>query len=282
MEHICRPGFGSEMEQSHRLLAELYKINAKGFLTTFTVYRKKEYGRGVLPVHILFSTACTEFFQCDICVQKGLILWQMDQPKILDLTGKQISAFPESWGDWFTLDELVLDDNLLDSLPENIDRLNQLKTLSLYKNKLSRLPQSLWKLTGLRILNIADNLLSFLPEGLGDLVDLKMLDLGHNRLSALPESVGGLKSLAFLYLSNNHLDSLPASFEKLGALIYLNVTDNQMASFPESISRLGHLIELRLVQQPLHSASRIYRRSNRSEGIAPDEQQAYLPPRLAW
>ena len=136
----------------------------------------------------------------------------MSKPSILDLSGQQLVAAPNSVGDLASYDGLDLDRNLLTALPENIGSQIHLKTLSLYHNQLASLPDALCRLRNLQLLNVSQNELDRLPDDIGE---LQSCACWMPPITASPRSrirLGGLKQLRFLYLSNNLLTGLPASF----------------------------------------------------------------------
>jgi Leucine-rich repeat (LRR) protein len=71
--------------------------------------------------------------------------------------------------------DLDLSDLGLQSLPESIGRLAQLRNLQLYNNRLTALPESIGQLTELRELNLLNNRLTALPESIGQLIGLRDL-----------------------------------------------------------------------------------------------------------
>lgn len=115
----------------------------------------------------------------------------------------------------YKLVKLDLSDNLISKLPEEIQRLPNLKVLNLSKNKLGALKNLTWNWIGgnlrnnLQVLNLSDNKISVLPNQIGRLKNLTHLILKDNLLVALPHSLAKLKKLQDLDLENNKLESLP-------------------------------------------------------------------------
>lgn len=66
------------------------------------------------------------------------------------------------------LEELYLQDNRLDHIPEAVFRLQSLSTLVISNNKLQHLPYSMWSSPKLKELNASHNLLKDLPCALND------------------------------------------------------------------------------------------------------------------
>ena len=94
---------------------------------------------------------------------------------------------------------LDLSDNQLKSVPEEIDRLQNLETLMLYINQIERLPESIGSLSNLDTLWIGKNQLRTLPRGF---TKLKKLEWGNRYISPI--------------LDENPLQNPPLEIAKLG------------------------------------------------------------------
>jgi hypothetical protein len=106
--------------------------------------------------------------------------------------------------------QLDLGRNRLRSLPGGcVSKLLSLEELHLDHNHLEELPESVGKLTQLRILSAGSNLLYELPDTLTDLIRLSVLDVRENEITALPEGMGKLEHLVELNVEMNKLSSLP-------------------------------------------------------------------------
>jgi hypothetical protein len=150
----------------------------------------------------------------------------------LRLGGRSLTLLPTEIGVLDALKYLVVNDNLLDSLPAalwglanlveldvggnriamldaRVDRLKSLLYLALQGNGLTSLPDSLFTLPQLETLILADNVLDTLPEGVADLAFLKYLDVSGNGLRALPFTLAAMQSLDTLDVSGNVIESLP-------------------------------------------------------------------------
>ena len=86
-----------------------------------------------------------------------------------------------------TLTFLNISSSKLPVLPDNIfDNLTALQKLVLNDNHMNTLPQSMGGLSELKILTVANNNLSALPKELGLLQQLEWLDVRNNNLKSLP------------------------------------------------------------------------------------------------
>jgi hypothetical protein len=162
-----------------------------------------------------------------------------------------LEYLPESIGKLKKLKILNLTNNQLKTLPENIGKLKNLENLDLENNQLEYLPESIGNLEKLDFLHLGDNQLKYLPENIGNLKNLKKLHLTNNQLKTLPESIGNLEKLELLYLKKNQLKTLPESIGKLQKLEYLVLKKNQLKTLPESIGNLEKLKFLNMKSNPI-------------------------------
>lgn len=122
-----------------------------------------------------------------------------------------------------SINELVLNDNKLSSLPDSIKEFKQLTTLSLNNNKLQCLPESIVNLKSLEKLLLSNNQLKEIPSNIDRLSKLQVLGLGNNQLEKLPTSIVNLKNLVYLNVTNNKLVSLPPKIKDMKQLKYLMI-----------------------------------------------------------
>lgn len=141
------------------------------------------------------------------------------------------------------LNELQLQENDLQMLPDGISAMKGLTKLSLYKNQMSSLPADLFELS-LVVIDLYYNQLEVLPEVVEQLQSLEVLFLAHNKLYSLPESIGGLHKLEELYLHHNRLSAIPASVAQLQNLKVIRVNDNYLMDFPVQVLGLAQLSDL--------------------------------------
>ncbi len=101
------------------------------------------------------------------------------------------------------MEELVFNENEIETLPSNIGLLRNLQTLIADCNKLIELPVSIGSCMQLRLLSLAENQLKVLPDEIGRLSSLKVLNLNSNLISYLPFSLTKITDLQALWLSEN-------------------------------------------------------------------------------
>ena len=124
--------------------------------------------------------------------------------------------------------EMDLNCNQLDALPDSVGKLTALQTLNLSGNRLAALPDSFGQLAALQTLRLGGNRLGALPDSFGQLAALQTLRFNDNQLHALPDSFGQLAALQILELQFNRLRALPDSFGQLAALQFLDLIGNRL------------------------------------------------------
>jgi len=144
--------------------------------------------------------------------------------------------------------ELHLDAMGLRLLPSTVSELSELRELIIYNNILDSLPTSIGSIRRLRVLKAQRCGLRRVPDELTSLDSLEALYLFGNQLSRLPDSIGAIKSLRQLNLNGNSLDSLPVSIMTLPNLAphsidvagnYLCTVSGDMGEWLDTMSLQG-------------------------------------------
>ncbi len=152
-----------------------------------------------------------------------------------------------------TLEVLDLSNNRLRSLPNDFDRLQNLKILFLSQNEFDHLPEVLGRCSQLsmvgfkanrirvvsgaafppllRWLILTDNAIEELPLEIGQLKFLQKLMLAGNQLKTLPEEIINCINLELIRLAANQLDALPEWLLTLPKLSWLAFGGNLGQSF---------------------------------------------------
>nr|CAH7746246.1 unnamed protein product [Callosobruchus chinensis] len=141
-------------------------------------------------------------------VDKGIM--QLTRLRILDLSHNSIESIPDELGNLPNLKELNLSHNFLGKKPKQWNWIqknivNSLLLLDISHNDLNLVPSSICKFFKLVTLKLDYNNLSCLPDGIGNLRKLKLLSASHNYLTILPGSIK-LLCLDRLDLSSNSLE----------------------------------------------------------------------------
>lgn len=177
-----------------------------------------------------------------------------DQVEVLDLHGQGLSAVPPAVFDFPNLRMLDLRDNQIRQLPARLEKLRGLRELLLDNNPLDSLPDEIdRRLPKLTRLSLRSTRLSELPDSLVILVDLVELDLADNAFDEFPPVVTRLRRLQRLDLSGNAIDKLPASIERLTQLSELALDRGELAELPPVIGKLAQLTVLKLAHNALTS-----------------------------
>lgn len=192
--------------------------------------------------------------------------------KLPDCTAQLITLTKEI-GKCRQLEELILHNGHLKSLPDEIRFLSKLHTLDLHGNKIKTFPNGFWNLnqlvklklddnkikelpditnlTNLRELDVSGNKLGELPPFLWKMTSIEDLSVVHCRISTLPAEVSNLSKLKRLNIGWNELSDLPSEFTKLTNLTDLDLWNNKFNELPEFLWDMEHLKRLRLSKNPL-------------------------------
>ena len=140
------------------------------------------------------------------------------------------------WGVYCSADGVnyidLWENNLLGTIPSEVDNLSKLTVFSLGVNQLTgSIPPELGNLSNLRVLMLYENQLTGnVPPELGNLSELKRLSLRDNKLTGnIPSELGQLFYLWELSLENNSLfGNIPIDFINLINLQFLYICGNNL------------------------------------------------------
>ncbi|KAF4079319.1 hypothetical protein AMELA_G00191760 [Ameiurus melas] len=180
------------------------------------------------------------------------------------LSSNMLQQLPDTIGMLKKLTTLKVDDNQLTSLPNTIGSPRAKLGLSLLEefdcscNELESLPQTIGYLHNLRTFAADENFLTELPREIGNCKNVTVMSLRSNKLEFLPDEIGQMTKLRVLNLSDNRLKNLPYTFTKLKDLAALWLSDNQSKALiplqteahPETKQRV--LTNYMFPQQPRH------------------------------
>ncbi|XP_024964175.1 probable LRR receptor-like serine/threonine-protein kinase At1g53430 [Cynara cardunculus var. scolymus] len=144
--------------------------------------------------------------------------------RILSLLGNRISGpIPEEIGDISTLEELILEDNLLQGpLPPNLGRLTRLRRFFLDGN----------------------NLNGTIPVSFGNLINIEDFRMDGNRLSGrIPDFIGNWTRIKALYLQGTSMEGpIPSTISLLKNLTEMRISDlagSSSMGFPNLQDMIG-------------------------------------------
>ncbi|MBV6847889.1 type III secretion system effector XopAE [Xanthomonas euvesicatoria] len=175
---------------------------------------------------------------------------RLDALQKLTLFNTGLQSLPDSLGQLRQLRHLqVVGATGLKQLPPSLTRLSNLRTLELMTAPLDELPADLGRMQGLRNLTLGGGHYARLPASiveLSQLTELRMVHSSHFR--ELPENIGLMQGLRSLEVtSNSKLKQLPGSLTRLHRLEKLKLSSNRrLAHLPEEIGQLRGLTELSL------------------------------------
>lgn len=165
---------------------------------------------------------------------------QKNQQQTLDLSDLGLSRLPKELFQLKHLCKLYLQNNKINTISPDIDRLTNLQELNLSHNHLHSLPKTLGKLKSLKRLFLQHNNIANLPKPIRHLSSLQQLDLSYNKMSGLPSYISHLSCLEHLILHHNQISKFPQSidFERLQVL---NLAHNKLTNLPASIAHISRL-----------------------------------------
>lgn len=126
------------------------------------------------------------------------------------------------------LTHLNLGGNQIESFPEELSALTQIRALDLSSNYLAEFPSAILQMRGVKELNLAFNLLSTIPDDVERLVELRVLSLTGNRLNYIPHSICELVHLKQLDIRGNLMADL-GGIAWIASALEISLSHNDMA-----------------------------------------------------
>ena len=130
----------------------------------------------------------------------------------------------------------------IDEALQNVDKAYRLKLVN--KRRMDSLPEKIFQLKNLRELTVKGCKLEVLNQRICELDKLIYLNVGSNRLVRLPESIGKMKELKGLVISRNKIYELPESIGQLTKLEIIDAWDNPLYVLPASITNLAETLQI--------------------------------------
>lgn len=213
------------LKPEHDMLINSDVIQLKGFLHLFRRVLENKVSDKELSVS---SMAVTPIKPKDIAPTKLIITSRSALPskgfprtlEVLSISDIRRCGVDRSILNLLKLRTLDLSNNLIESLPTELERLPNLKELRLAHNRLGK---------GCRDWRWIDGCLAN---------NLTLLDVSHNELEMVPNQICKMYQLVTLNLSDNNLKSLPTAIGNLGNLRLFMISNNQLTVLPGSITRL--------------------------------------------
>lgn len=130
----------------------------------------------------------------------------------------------------------------IDEALMNVDKAYRLKLVN--KRRMDSLPEKIFQLKNLRELTVKGCKLEVLNQRICELDKLIYLNVGSNHLVRLPESIGKMKELKGLVISRNKIYELPESIGQLTKLEIIDAWDNPLYVLPASITNLAETLQI--------------------------------------
>ena len=122
------------------------------------------------------------------------------------------------------------------------DKVYRLKLIN--KRRMDSLPEKIFQLTNLRELTVKACKLQVLNHRISEFKKLIYLNVGSNHLVRLPESIADLKELKGLVISRNKIYELPESIGRMTSLEIIDAWDNPLYVLPSSITNLAETLKI--------------------------------------
>uniref|UniRef100_A0A8C5WKM8 Leucine rich repeat containing 10 n=1 Tax=Leptobrachium leishanense TaxID=445787 RepID=A0A8C5WKM8_9ANUR len=168
-------------------------------------------------------------------------LEEMPVDKMVDLSSMQLRRFPLRVCAFTELIKLYLSDNNLNSLPPEVELLQNLQILALDFNNFKALPQVVCSLKQLYILYLGNNKLKDLPPEMSSLKNLQTLWIEFNYLTNLPSVICELTHLKTLHAGCNPIRQLPEELKTLTELRSIWMSGTLLTEFPKVLLEMPFL-----------------------------------------
>lgn len=170
----------------------------------------------------------------------------MKNIRFLALDNAGLDSLPDAIFSLCEIRTLSLTNNNFKAIPRKIVRLKKLEYLVMYDNQLTAVPDFISELTNLQTLILPRNKITYISPRITHLQKLMCLNLGENTIRGLPRNIGSLQALQELDLHQNALQALPESICRLKKLQALHLNGNKLTAVPDNIGLLQALQNLQL------------------------------------
>ena len=154
---------------------------------------------------------------------------------------ENLTSFPEEIFELAeSLELLDLSNNLLVSIPKDMNRLKKLKIAFFSNNLFTSVPSAFKECKNLYMLGLKANKIDSFEEDILPL-SISWLILTDNRLKKLPDSIGKLIKLQKFPIAGNSLENLPSSMSNCINLELIRLSANQLNEIPSWLLKLPKL-----------------------------------------
>ena len=162
-----------------------------------------------------------------------------------NINGKRVATTKYKWGIDVNAEEFKNKgfETIRQGIPRDKELIKHITHLNLSTMQLESMPDEIFKLEKLTHLNISRNYFTDLSGEIGNLVALKELDLGGCKIKELPKEIGNLVALKELNLRSCKIKELP---KEIGNLVSLEKLDLQWCTnLKELPKEIGNLVSLK-------------------------------------
>ena len=171
---------------------------------------------------------------CGLTTFPAEIFTLADTLEILDLSGNQLNSLPDDLNRLHQLRIIFCSSNQFTHVPEVLGQFEHLSMIGFKANQIKDFSDSAIPAKTLRWLILTDNALTKLPNAIGDCQQMQKLMLAGNQLTELPENLANCRQLELLRISANQLESLPEWLFDLPKLSWLAYAGNPFSDHIES------------------------------------------------
>lgn len=173
--------------------------------------------------------------------------------KLALLDGKWLQSIPESIKKLKQLKELRIRATSIPTIPFEYINSNTLEVLDLESSPVAELSNEIGNFRKLKELNLSKLPLEKLPNTIGELSQLEKLHLNHlPKLKMLPPSVGSYTQLVHFCVADTPLESLPFSIGKWEKVQWVLIRGTGLKTLPTSIQYWGNVQLVSLKNNQLH------------------------------
>lgn len=173
------------------------------------------------------------------------ILELADSLEILDLSNNKLSELPDDLDRLVNMRILFLTSNAFTSIPAILAACPKLEMISFKSNKLTQFDEDVLPVDT-RWLILTDNQITRLPESMGKLHRLQKLALAGNCLTQLPETMAQCKNLELARLSANQFGEMPDWLFEMPKLAWLAFSGNEFNRVAEDSEIISSVPEVPL------------------------------------
>lgn len=169
------------------------------------------------------------------------ILDLADSLEVLDLSNNKLSELPDDLDRLVNMRILFLTSNAFTSIPAILAACPKLEMISFKSNKLTQFDEDVLPLDTLWLI-LTDNQLTGLPDSMGKLYRLQKLALAGNCLTQLPESMAQCKNLELARLSANQFSEMPDWLFEMPKLAWLAFSGNEFNRVEEGSELMSSVL----------------------------------------